>query len=124
MILKKESMSNQINNMNILNEILGIKEDSLILKIKDAYNRDSEYFEGEYNEQQFKIRMNKNHPRNQARNDDTSIHNLSLINKPYHSAVSYYVKYKKVQKQVDNITDWDIALQEIKEFFYEIDDQL
>jgi hypothetical protein len=92
----------------------------ILNEVKEAYERGSNYYEGIINDEEFKIRMNKNHPRNWARNDDSNIHNLSLVNVKIPSAVGTRVVYNKVQKQVDNIIDWDDAESEIKEFFYEI----
>lgn len=94
----------------------------LIEKIKEAYLSDVNYFEGEINGQEFKIRMNKDHGRNGARNDDQSIHNLSLINTKSTSSVGIKINFKKVQMQVDNITSWEEALPEINEFLYLIED--
>jgi N-acetylglutamate synthase-like GNAT family acetyltransferase len=92
----------------------------ILNEIKEAYERGSNYYEDIINDEEFKIRMNKNHPRNWSRNDDSNIHNLSLVNVKIPSAVGTRVVYNKVQKQVDNIIDWDDAESEIKEFFYEI----
>jgi hypothetical protein len=91
-----------------------------IEKIKNAYISDSNYFEGLINGQGYKIRMNKNHPRNFVRNDDSSIHNLSLINIKYPSGIGTRIVYGKIQRQVDNITDWEDAEVEIEDFLNEI----
>jgi len=95
---------------------------NLIEEIKAAYEADRNYFEGEINGQSFKIRMNKDHARNGARNDDQSVHNLSLVNVNCPSAVGVKVIFKKVQMQADNITNWEEALEQINEFFYLIED--
>ena len=101
----------------------GELENTELNKIKEAYDFGSEYFESEIYGQPYKIRMNKNHPRNSSRNDDQSIHNLSLINVDYPSAVVFREQYDKLQYQYDKIYDWDIAKEKIQDFFYEIKDR-
>jgi hypothetical protein len=96
---------------------------SNLKQIKEAYENDNNYYEGVLDGYKYKIRMNKNHPRNSQRNDDLAIHNLSLVNVKYPSAVGRKIINKKIQKQVDNITDWEDAEIEIEEFFNEIKDE-
>jgi hypothetical protein len=96
---------------------------SNLKQIKAAYENDNNYFEGILDGHKYKIRMNKNHPRNSQKNDDLTIHNISLINIKYPSAVGRKIVNKKIQKQVDNITDWEDAEIEIEEFFNEIKDE-
>ena len=100
----------------------GVVTDELA-KIKESYDFGFEYFEGEIYGQDYKIRMNKNHPRNAYRNDDQFIHNLSLINVEYPSAVVFREENNKVQIQKDKIYSWEDAESEIREFFYEIEDR-
>jgi hypothetical protein len=93
---------------------------TLINEIKQAYEFGNTYFTGEINGEEFKIRMNKDHARNGARNDDFSIHNLSLINTDCPSGVGSKNKDGKYQMQVDNVFDWSDAEIQIEEFFYQI----
>lgn len=95
--------------------------EALLNEIKESYELGITYFEGELNGEEFKIRMNKNHGRNAKRNDDFSIHNLSLVNVKDFSLQSNYVKNKKVQQQQDNIMCWGDALMIIEDFFYNIE---
>jgi hypothetical protein len=101
----------------------GELENTELNKIKEEYDFGSEYFESEIYGQPYKIRMNKNHPRNSSRNDDQSIHNLSLINVDYPSAVVFREQYDKLQYQYDKIYDWEVAKEKIQDFFYEIKDR-
>jgi hypothetical protein len=94
-----------------------------LVKIKESYDFGFEYFEGEIYGQDYKIRMNKNHPRNAYRNDDQFIHNLSLVNVEYPSAVVFREENNKIQIQKDKIYSWEDAESEIREFFYEIEDR-
>jgi hypothetical protein len=129
-IVNGKSKSGKYSQDNDLIEELGYKvqkysdggelENEELNKIKEAYDFGSEYFEGEIYGQEYKIRMNKNHPRNSNRNDDQSIHNLSLVNVDYPSAVVFREKYDKMQYQYDKVYDWDIAKEKIEDFFYEI----
>ena len=91
--------------------------DLLIDKIKKIYESGCNYFRGEFEGEQIKIRMNKNHARNFYRNDDINTHNLSLINVESWVSVGTKTINKKVQMQADCVTDWDKALAEIHEFF-------
>jgi 8-oxo-dGTP pyrophosphatase MutT (NUDIX family) len=101
----------------------GELENEELNKIKEAYDFGSEYFDGKIYGQEYKIRMNKNHPRNSNRNDDQSIHNLSLVNVEYPSAVVFREKYDKLQYQYDKIFYWEDAKEKIEDFFYEIKDR-
>jgi hypothetical protein len=93
-------------------------------KIKEAYDFGSEYFAGKIYGQEYQIRMNKNHPRNSNRNDDQSIHNLSLVNVQYPSAVIFRENNNgKLQYQYDKIFYWEDAQEKIEEFFYEINER-
>lgn len=96
-------------------------ESKIIDEIKSSYNHGTEYFEGEIYGQKFKIRMNKNHPRNSSRNDDPTYHNLSLINVKYPSAEVHRINNMgKLQYQYDEIHDWNDAKEKIEDFFFEI----
>jgi hypothetical protein len=93
-------------------------------KIKEAYDFGSEYFDGKIYGQEYTIRMNKNHPRNSNRNDDQSIHNLSLVNVQYPSAIIFRENNNgKLQYQYDKIFYWEDAQEKIEEFFYEINER-
>ena len=94
---------------------------NLINEIKEAYENGKKYFESELNGQEFKIRMNKDHARNGGRNDDFSIHNLSLVNTDCPSGVGSKNRDGKYQMQVDNVNDWSDAKMHIEEFFYQIE---
>lgn len=96
-------------------------QNELLEKIKEVYDNDLCYFEGEINGELFKIRMNKDHARNGARNDDRTIHNLSLINTACPSGVGFKRVGSAVQVQVDNIMDWNSAEEAILDFFYDIE---
>jgi 8-oxo-dGTP pyrophosphatase MutT (NUDIX family) len=132
-IVNGKSKSGKYSQDNDLIEELGYKvqkfsdggqlENEELNKIKEAYDFGSEYFEGEIYGQEYKIRMNKNHPRNSYRNDDQSIHNLSLVNVQYPSAVVFREKRDKLQYQYDKIYNWDDAKEKIEDFFYEIKDR-
>jgi len=99
------------------------EEERELAKIKEKYDADYNYFESEIYGQPYKIRMNKNHPRN-PRNDDDFLHNLSLINVKYPSAkVIRESNNGKLQWQYDEITDWEDAKSEIENFFNEIKDR-
>ena len=111
------------NNPDIRFETGGGVQSSQLKKIKDAYDFGSEYFDGEIYGQKYKIRMNKNHPRNSSRNDDQSIHNLSLVNSDYPSAKVLRESNNKLQWQLDKIYYWEDAEEQIIEFFYEIKDR-
>lgn len=93
----------------------------ILAKIKQAYQNDICYFEGEINGEAFKIRMNKDHARNGSRNDDRSIHNLSLIFGKCESGVGTKRIGNAVQTQVDKINSWEDAEEAILEFFYDIE---
>jgi hypothetical protein len=132
-IVNGKSKSGKYSQDNDLIEELGYKvqkfsdggelENDELNKIKEAYDFGSEYFDGNIYGQEYKIRMNKNHPRNSNRNDDQSIHNLSLVNTEYPSAVVLREKYDKLQYQYDKIYNWDLAKEKIQDFFYEIKDR-
>ena len=94
---------------------------NLINEIKAAYEFGNTYFSGEINGQEFKIRMNKDHARNGGRNDDFSIHNLSLINVDCPSGVGSKNRNGKYQMQVDSVSNWSDAEIHIEEFFYQIE---
>ena len=111
------------NNPDIRFKNGGNVESNELDKIKERYDLGSEYYESEIYGQPFKIRMNKNHPRNSYRNDDQSIHNLSLVNVKYPSAVLFREDNDKLQWQYDEIYDWEDAEKSIKSFFYEIKDK-
>jgi len=88
--------------------------------IKKAYEQGNTYFTGEINGEEFKIRMNKDHARNSGRNDDFSLHNLSLINTHFPSGVGCTSHNGKYQMQVDNVLNWKDAEMQIEEFFYQM----
>lgn len=96
-----------------------------IQAIKEAYENGDHYFHGEIWEQEFKIRMNKDHARNSRRNDDQFIHNLSLINTNCPEGV---IRRKtnggKIQRQEHNVFDWSDALMYIEDFFYLIEETI
>lgn len=94
---------------------------TLINEIKESYEFGNTYFTGEINGQEFKIRMNKDHVRNGGRNDDFSIHNLSLVNVDCPSGVGAKNRDGKYQMQVDNVNDWSDVEMHIEEFFYQIE---
>lgn len=94
---------------------------TIINKIKEAYEFGNTYFTGEINGQEFKIRMNKDHARNGGRNDDFSVHNLSLVSIDCPSCVGSKNKDGKYQMQVDNVNDWSDVEIHIEEFFYQIE---
>lgn len=93
---------------------------NLINEIKEAYELGTTYFNGEINGEEFKIRMNKDHARNGGRNDDFSIHNLSLINTSCPSGVGCRFEGNKYQMQVDCVYDWSDVEMHLEEFFYQI----
>jgi len=119
-IFKRENHpNNYAKGGNVDNEL-----DNELAKIKEAYDYGSEYFDSKIYGQEYKIRMNKNHPRNSNRNDDQSIHNLSLVNVQYPSAVIFRENNNgKLQYQYDKILNWEDAQEKIEEFFYEINDR-
>ena len=132
-IINGKSKSGKYSQDNDLIEELGYKVakyvdgglvENELIKIKEAYDFGSEYFDGKIYGQEYKIRMNKNHPRNSRRNDDQSIHNLSLVNIEYPSAVVFRENYGKLQYQYDKIYDWENAKEKIEDFFYEIKDRI
>jgi len=92
-----------------------------ISEIQEAYELGLTYFEGEINGCEFKIRMNKNHGCNSHRNNDTTIHNLSLVNVKDHTLPFYSDKKSTVQQQVDNIQDWNDAEIAILDFLYNVE---
>ena len=94
---------------------------TLINEIKESYEFGNTYFTAEINGEEFKIRMNKNHARNGGRNDDFSVHNLSLVNVDCPSGVGSRFHNKKYQMQVDNVNDWSDVEIHIEEFFYQIE---
>lgn len=94
---------------------------SILTQIQEAYELGLTYFSGEINGEEFKIRMNKDHGCNHYRNNDNSIHNLSLVNVKDNSVVFYNDKTGKVQQQVDNITDWADAGLAIEDFLYNVE---
>lgn len=94
---------------------------TLLNEIKLAYELGTTYFTGEINGEEFKIRMNKDHARNGGRNEDFSIHNLSLINTDCPSLVGAKNRDGKYQMQVDNVLSWSDVEENIEEFFYQIE---
>lgn len=131
-IINGKSKSGKYNQDDDLINELGYKVkkyadggqvENLLNKIKESYDFGSQYFQGEIYGQEFKIRMNKNHPRNSYRNDDQLIHNLSLINVEYPSAVVIREHRGKLQYQYDKIFYWEDAKEKIEDFFYEIKDR-
>lgn len=108
------------NNPDIRFETGGAVQSSQLKNIKESYDFGSEYFDGVIYGQKYKIRMNKNHPRNSSRNDDQSIHNLSLVNVDYPSSKIFRESNNKLQWQLDKIYNWEDAEEQIIEFFFEI----
>lgn len=120
-----KEMINKIESINpdIRFETGGAVQSSQLKTIKESYDFGSEYFDGVIYGQTYKIRMNKNHPRNSSRNDDQSIHNLSLVNVDYPSSRIFRESNNKLQWQVDKINYWEDAEEQIIEFFSEIKDR-
>lgn len=95
--------------------------ENLINEIKEAYEFGNTYFTGEINGEEFKIRMNKNHTSNSMRNNDLSVHNLSLVNVSVNeSGIGCNTRSGKVQMQADAIYSWEDIVDQIEEFFYQI----
>ena len=95
---------------------------TLINEIKEAYEFGNTYFTGEINGEEFKIRMNKNHTSNSMRNNDLSIHNLSLVNVAVNEAgIGCNTRSGKVQMQVESVFDWSDVEIHLEEFFYQIE---
>ena len=96
--------------------------ENLINEIKEAYEFGNTYFTGEINGEEFKIRMNKNHTSNSIRNNDLSVHNLSLVNVSANEAgIGCNTRSGKVQMQVNSIYSWEDVADQIEEFFYQIE---
>ncbi|AZB23621.1 hypothetical protein EG339_02775 [Chryseobacterium bernardetii] len=97
--------------------------ETILTEIKDLYDLNLNYYKGEYEGKEFKIRFNKDHARNFNRNDDDSISNLSLIN-IYGSAFDEVNIYRNndrtVQAQIWGILDWEDAKKEIENFLQEL----
>jgi len=71
---------------------------------------------------EFKIRMNKDHARNR-KNDDDTIHNLSLINRKgesYDEKNSWTDKGGRVSSQIWNITSLEEFENELDNFLNEV----
>lgn len=99
-------------------------EDILLPLIKDAYQKDINYYTGELNGEPFKIRMNKDHGRNSLHNDDQDIHNLSLVCENDKTCRVFRKSGSgKIQIQIGNIRDWQDAEEQILEFFYQIENR-
>ncbi|PYF68490.1 hypothetical protein [Pedobacter nutrimenti] len=96
------------------------EENEHLAAIKIAYENDSNYYEGSLSGESFKIRMNKDHARNSFRNDDQYVHNLSLVSVNDQSCRVFRKIGNKFQWQIENITDWQDAEEQILEFFYAI----
>lgn len=95
---------------------------TLINEIKESYEFGNTYFSGEINGEEFKIRMNKDHVSNSMRNNDLSVHNLSLVNVIANCpGIGCNTRSGKVQMQVDNINDWSDIEMQLEEFFYQIE---
>lgn len=94
---------------------------TLLQNIQQSYELGLTYFDGEINGQEFKIRMNKDHGCNHYRNNDTTIHNLSMVNVKDNTVVFYNDKTGKVQQQVDNILDWSDAEIAVEDFLYNVE---
>lgn len=92
--------------------------------IKEAYEADSNYFEGEILGEKFKIRMNKDHARNSFRNDDQSINNLSLVSVNDKTCRVLRRACNKVQWQIENIGYWEKAEEQVIEFLGAIIDEV
>lgn len=95
---------------------------TLLNKIKESYEFGNTYFTGEINGEEFKIRMNKDHTSNSMRNNDLSVHNLSLVNVSVNEAgIGCNTRSGKVQMQADSIYSWEDVECQIEEFFYQIE---
>lgn len=99
----------------------------LILDIKNSFDLGLTYFEGVFEGEDIKIRMNKDHGRNGRRNDNEDFHNLSLVSESANGSnqdSSFVNIYHKVQQQYWGISDWQDAEAAIVEFFDRIEDEL
>jgi hypothetical protein len=97
-----------------------MEKQQLLNKIKYDYEMGFTYFTGEIEGQEFKVRMNKNHKANGSRNNDYSLHNLSLINISDSSANFEREHNGRIQMQFDNVTSWEIAYEYLENFLNEI----
>jgi hypothetical protein len=103
---------------------LVIETKEILSEIEEAYNFGTEYFDGKIWDIDFKVRMNKNHARNQ-RNDDKTINNISLVNCFCNEAdTRQYVNVNGVvQAQYHEVYDFEKVAEYLLDFFYEIAEQ-
>lgn len=92
----------------------------IVSEIKNAYENEICYFEGLFNDEPIKIRMNKDHARN-TRNDDAMEHNLSLVSVNDKTCRVFRKSGNYLQWQIENITCWDEAEEQILEFLFQIE---
>jgi len=96
----------------------------IISQIEQAYNFGTEYFNGKIWGVDFKVRMNKDHARNQ-RNDDKTINNISLVNCFCNEANTQQRVNSNatVQAQYHEVFDFQTVTSYLLDFFLEIAEQ-
>ena len=116
-----------------MNDLMINETKEILTEIKTAYDLGLTYVslrleDDNCVDHEVSFRINKDHSWNKARNNDSNVHSLSLVNtkldskdlmESWEGQIDMY-KMGTYIKQVDNITTWDEVKKEVELFLEEL----